>query len=183
MQIRPCQRTGALADRAALSGPGPWYEGGRVLEIGDKAPPFDVQTSEGKRVSLAEFHGKKNVVLFFYPKDFTRVCTAEVCGFRDMYEELVGRDTEVIGVSLDSDESHQRFAQKHRVPYPLVADTDKSLGRAYGAVGTLRGLLGLAKRMTYVIDKQGTIVAIFQADFDADTHLSGVKGALAKLGG
>jgi len=153
-----------------------------VLKIGDVAPPFDAESSDGKRVRLADYAGKKCVVLFFYPKDFTRVCTAEVCGFRDMYEELVGKDTEIIGVSLDSADSHKRFAQKNNVPYPLVADTDKVLARAYGAAGTLRGILGLARRITYVIDKAGKIAGIFEAELNADTHLGGVKATLAKLG-
>lgn len=152
-----------------------------MLKVGDQAPPFDAATSEGKRVTLAEYKGKKNVVLFFYPRDFTRVCTAEVCGFRDMYEDLAGKDTEVIGVSLDSAESHQRFAQENKVPYPLVADTDKSLAKAYGAVGMLRGIIGLAKRITFVIDKGGAIAGVFEGELNADTHLNGVRETLGRL--
>jgi peroxiredoxin Q/BCP len=155
-----------------------------VLKIGDVAPLFAVAAvdgSEGKTVRLADYAGKKNVVLFFYPRDFTRVCTAEVCGFRDMYEDLTGKDTEIIGVSLDNADSHRRFAQKNSVPYPLVADTDKVLARAYGAVGTLRGILGLAKRITFVIDKAGKVAGVFEAELNADTHLDGVKATLARL--
>jgi peroxiredoxin Q/BCP len=153
-----------------------------VLNVGQVAPPFEVVATGGKTVKLADYRDKKNVVLFFYPKDFTRVCTAEVCGFRDMYEELVGKDTEVIGVSLDSDASHEKFATKHNVPYPLVADKDRTLAKAYEAIGGLGGLIGIAKRVTYLIDKQGKIMGAFDGAFDAEKHTGGVKDALAKLG-
>jgi peroxiredoxin Q/BCP len=152
-----------------------------VLNVGQEAPLFDVVASNGKSVKLEDYRSKKNVVLFFYPKDFTRVCTAEVCGFRDMYEDLVGKDTEVIGVSLDSDSSHEKFATKHNVPYPLVADKDRSLAKKYEAIGGLGGLLGVTKRVTYVIDKQGKIAGAFDGTFDADPHLGGVKQAIARL--
>ena len=152
-----------------------------MLKIGDEAPLFEAKASDGRTIKLADFRGKKNVVIYFYPKDFTRVCTVETCGFRDMYEDLVGQATEVIGVSLDSDSSHQRFAEEHRVPFPLIADSDKKLAGKYGATGFLRGMLGLAKRVTYVVDKQGRIRSIIQSELNADAHLGGVKDALAKL--
>jgi peroxiredoxin Q/BCP len=153
-----------------------------LLSVGQEAPPFEVVATGGKTLKLADYRGKKNVVLFFYPKDFTRVCTAEVCGFRDMYEDLVGKDTEVIGVSLDSDASHEKFATKHNVPYPLVADKGRTLARSYQAIGGLGGLIGITKRVTYLIDKEGKIRGAFDGTFDAEVHLGGVKDALAKLG-
>jgi thioredoxin-dependent peroxiredoxin len=153
-----------------------------MLKVGQQAPAFDVAASDGKRIRLEDFRGKKNVVLYFYPKDFTRVCTTETCGFRDMYEDLVTtKDTEVIGVSLDSDDSHKRFAAEHRVPFPLIADKDRTLAKSYEAIGPLRGLIGIVKRVTFVIDKQGTIAAILQSELSADTHLEGVTAALNKL--
>ena len=152
-----------------------------MLKVGDEAPSFEATASDGRKLRLADFRGKKNVVLYFYPRDFTRVCTAEVCGFRDMYADLASKDTEVIGVSLDSDESHQRFAAEHRVPFPLVADGDKSLARAYGAIGTVRGILGLAKRITFVVDKQGRIAGVFHAELSAAAHFDGVQTTLSKL--
>ena len=154
------------------------------LKIGDPAPDFDAVAlvqGEKRSVSLREFLGKKNVVLYFYPKDFTLVCTQEACGFRDMYEELVSKDTEVIGVSVDSDESHGRFASKHHVGFPLVADTKKELASKYGATSFLRDLLGATKRITYVIDKQGKIAAIFDSQIRAGQHLKGVREAIAGL--
>jgi peroxiredoxin Q/BCP len=153
-----------------------------VLKVGQEAPAFDVTASDGKRIRLEDFRGKKNVVLYFYPKDFTRVCTTETCGFRDMYQELVtAKDTEVLGVSLDSDESHNKFAAHHKVPFPLIADKDRTLAKAYHAIGPLRGLIGIVKRVTFVIDKKGTIAAILQSELNADTHLEGVTAALSKL--
>jgi thioredoxin-dependent peroxiredoxin len=154
-----------------------------VLKVGQEAPSFEVVASNGKSLKLSDYRGQKNVVLFFYPKDFTRVCTAEVCGFRDMYEDLVGKDTEVIGVSLDSDASHEKFATKHQVPYPLVADANRTLAKSYEAIGGLGGLLGVVKRITYLIDKQGKIAGAFDGTFDADPHLGGVRKAVAGLQG
>src|SRR5262245_31596793 len=141
-----------------------------ALKVGDTAPDFDVFSSDGRRLKLSDLAGKKNVVLYFYPRDFTLVCTQEACGFRDMYEDLVGADTEVIGVSVDDDASHDKFAKKHRVSFPLVADTDKTLSKLYGATGGLRDLLGTTKRITYVIDKKGKIAAVFDSAIRANQH-------------
>ena len=155
-----------------------------ALKIGDPAPDFDVtgqQAGEPRRLQLSEFRGKKQVVLYFYPRDFTPVCTQEACGFRDMYDELSTHDTEVIGVSVDDEESHARFASMHRVKFVLVADPDKVLARKYHATSLLRDVLGATKRITYVIDKQGTIVAIFDSQIFARQHLNGVKAVIAKL--
>ena len=151
------------------------------LKIGDQAPDFDVLAHDGKRIKLADYAGKKNVVLYFYPKDFTVVCTAEACGFRDMYDELLGKDTEVIGVSVDNDDSHGRFAKKHGVTFPLVADPKKELAARYKATGFLNDLLGGTKRITYVIDKTGKIAGVFDSAIRASNHLDGVKKTIATL--
>jgi peroxiredoxin Q/BCP len=149
------------------------------------APEFEVVGTVGgeqRRLRLRDFRGQKNVVLYFYPKDFTPVCTREACGFRDSYDELVSRDTEVIGVSVDDDQSHQRFAQKHSVGFPLVSDPQRELVRSYQATSALRDLLGATKRITYVIDKQGKIAAVFESQIRASQHVDGVKAAIARLG-
>ncbi len=156
-------------------------EGLVSLHIGDKAPDFDVTAHDGKRLRLGDYLGKKNVVLYFYPKDFTAVCTAEACGFRDMYDELMGKDTEVIGVSVDDNESHDRFAKKHGVTFPLVADPKKELAAKYQATGFFSDLLGGTKRITYLIDKKGKIAGVFDSAIRASQHLDGVKGAIAAL--
>jgi peroxiredoxin Q/BCP len=152
-----------------------------LLKLGQDAPDFTVKASDGRSLSLAEFRGKKNVVLYFYPRDFTSICTTESCGFRDMYEEVSGRDTEIIGVSLDTDESHRKFAARHALQFPLVADTDKTLTRKYGAIGTIRSLLGTAKRITFVIDKHGKIAGVFEGELSSKPHLRGVKEVLERL--
>ncbi len=154
---------------------------GVSLKIGDQAPDFDVTAHDGKRLHLADYRGKKNVVLYFYPKDFTAVCTAEACGFRDMYDELMGKDTEVIGVSVDDNASHEAFAKKHGVTFPLVADPKKELASKYKATGFLMDLMGGTKRITYVIDKAGKIAGVFDSAIRAGQHLGGVKTTIAGL--
>jgi peroxiredoxin Q/BCP len=152
------------------------------LKIGDPAPAFDVTSSDGRRLRLADYAGKKNVVLYFYPADFTPVCTAEACGFRDMYADLSGADTEVIGVSVDDDEKHRAFARKHQVPFPLVADPDKSLARSFDAAGGLIDQLrGKTARITYVIGKDGKIHGVFDSLIFAKKHLDGVRETLRRL--
>lgn len=152
-----------------------------ALRVGQKAPSFDVVASDGKSLKLSDFAGKKNVVLYFYPADFTPVCTKETCGFRDMYADLVDKDTEVIGVSVDSNESHRRFAAEYALQFSLVSDGDRALAKAYGATGLLQNLLGKAGRVTYLIDKNGLIAAAFQGELSAAKHIDGVKAAMAHL--
>jgi thioredoxin-dependent peroxiredoxin len=153
-----------------------------ALRVGQKAPDFDVTASSGKRLKLADFIGKKNVVLYFYPADFTPVCTREACGFRDAYEELASKDTEVIGVSVDSDDSHERFAKKHSVPFALVSDNERSLTKSYDAASFVRMLLGRTGRITYVIDKKGEIAGVFDSELRASKHVDGVRQLIQKLG-
>jgi len=152
------------------------------LKIGEPAPQFDVTSSDGRRLRLADFAGKKNVVVYFYPADFTPVCTAEACGFRDMYADLQSHDTEVIGVSVDDEESHKAFARKHAVPFPLVTDRDRSLAHAFGAGGNfIDQLRGKTGRVTYVIGKDGRIHGVFDSALFAKRHLEGVRETLRKL--
>lgn len=151
------------------------------LHVGQAAPDFDLTSSGGQRLSLADFRGKKNVVLYFYPGDFTLVCTRETCGFRDAYAELADKDTEVIGVSVDSDESHRQFGAKYRLPFPLVSDMNLALSKAYDAQSFLRNVLKRTARVTYVIDKQGRIAGVFDSELRASKHVEGVRALIAKL--
>src|SRR4051812_42245092 len=152
-----------------------------TLRVGEKAPDFDVVSSSGKALKLKDFAGKKNVVLYFYPGDFTPICTKETCGFRDMYADLESKDTEVIGVSVDSDASHEKFAKEYGVAFSLVSDANRDLAKAYGATSFLRDILGKTSRMTFVIDKKGEIAAMFQGELSASKHVDGVKDAIKKL--
>jgi len=152
-----------------------------ALTIGQQAPDFEVVTSGGKKLKLSDFKGKKNVVLYFYPGDFTPVCTKETCGFRDIYDDLASKDTEIIGISVDSDESHRKFAEKYNVPFELVSDEKKEIAKAYGATGFLRDILGKLARKTFVIDKQGSIAGVLAAELSASKHIDGVREILARL--
>lgn len=153
-----------------------------MVAIGDMAPEVEGTTSAGEPFKLSSFRGKKNVVLFFYPGDFTPVCTKEACGFRDIHSELVTKDTEVIGISKDSNESHQKFAKHYDLGYPLLSDPDHAIAKRYGATNFLTSLLGRASRTTYLIDKEGKIAAIMKGELSASTHLDGVKNALGRMG-
>lgn len=136
--------------------------------VGDKAPSFQATLQDGSTFDLAAVLGRKAVVLFFYPKDHTPVCTKEACAFRDSYEQFTAAGAEVIGVSSDSPASHRSFADKHRLPFPIISDQDRSLRKLYGVPNTLGFVPG---RVTYVIDRSGVIRLIFSALFASDDHV------------
>jgi peroxiredoxin Q/BCP len=152
------------------------------LRVGQKAPEFDVVSSAGKRLRLADFVGQKNLVLYFYPGDFTPVCTKETCGFNALFDELASQDTEVVGVSVDSDESHRKFSEKYGLKFDLVSDGDKELARKYEATSFLRDILGKSSRITYVIDKKGEIAGVFKGELSAKKHVDGARDLIRKLG-
>ena len=103
----------------------------RAVDLGSKAPAFVLKAQTGEPVSLESFAGSKNVVLYFYPKDETPGCTFEACAFRDLETELTNHDAVVLGVSLDSTDSHASFALNHQLPFRLLSDTDASVSRLY----------------------------------------------------
>lgn len=150
-----------------------------VLSIGDTAPDFTGTDQHGKKVSLDELLKESAVVLYFYPKDFTPVCTAQACMFRDTSAELAAAGARVVGVSGDDQSSHSRFAETHKVPFSLLSDPDKSIQKAYEA----RQLLGLlTKRVTYVIDRNRKIRGVFHHELSAQKHIDAVKKMLGSLG-
>ncbi|MCI0336812.1 MAG: thioredoxin-dependent thiol peroxidase [Acidobacteria bacterium] len=136
----------------------------KELKVGDKAPAFSLKNTEGKTVKLSDYKGKK-VVLYFYPKDMTPGCTKEACGFRDDFAQLKKRGVEVIGVSGDDQNSHQKFTEKYSLPFTLLSDPDHEMMQQYGAWGEKsmygKKFMGVL-RMTYVIDEQGRIAHIFK---------------------
>jgi thioredoxin-dependent peroxiredoxin len=140
-----------------------------TLKIGDRTPDFNLPSQDGKQVSLADFHGKHTVVLFFYPKDESPICTKEACSFRDAYEDFVKAGAVVIGVSSDSAESHQTFATHHRLPFLLLADEGGNLRKSFGVPKTLGVMPG---RVTYVIDKEGIVQLIFNSQLSAVDHVA-----------
>src|SRR5713226_3870901 len=103
-----------------------------AVKVGDTAPDFTLESKSGEKVSLADFRGKKNVVLYFYPKDETMGCTREACGFRDRYEAFTDLGAEVVGISSDSIESHKKFAEHHNLPFTLLSDPKKFVRKMYG---------------------------------------------------
>jgi peroxiredoxin Q/BCP len=131
----------------------------------------------GHPVSLKQFLGEKIVVLYFYPKDFTSGCTTEACSFRDNYKPYQDKGAVVIGVSLDSVESHRKFSQKYNLPFAILSDNQKEAAKAYGVLG-LGGFL--AKRVTFVINKDGKITHIFPK-VDVSKHSQEVLKALEEI--
>jgi len=144
------------------------------LEVGEKAPEFSLHSQNDEVVRLSDYLGRKNVVLYFYPKDFTPGCTAEAKGFRDSYQEFSDGETEVIGVSSDSVESHSRFSQECSLPFKLLSDSGKQLRELYGVSSTL----GIAGRVTFVIDKQGMVRLVYSSQLRPTKHIREALDAL-----
>ena len=141
------------------------------LAVGTDAPAFTAKDTNGNTVSLSDFAGK-TVVLYFYPKDDTPGCTKQACSFRDAQQDYQGKDVVVLGVSKDDEASHQAFTQKYNLNFPLLADTDGALIKAYDVDGG-----GYAKRVSYVIDGNGKIVHV-DASVNTATHASDILAAL-----
>lgn len=129
------------------------------VKVGDKAPDFEGPTGEGNSLGLKDFLGKKNVVLYFYPKDDTSGCTREACSFRDNLQPLRSLGAEIIGISTDSVESHKKFSTKYKLPFPLISDKEKRIAKAYGV---LKDTGTSTFRVTFIIDKNGKIAKIFR---------------------
>jgi peroxiredoxin Q/BCP len=139
------------------------------IQEGDPAPDVTLAAHTGEQIALSSFRGDKVVVLYFYPKDHTPVCTKEACAFRDAYEDFAEAGAVVIGVSGDSAESHQSFTAKHRLPFLLVSDRGGTLRKAFRVPKTMGIFPG---RVTYVIDKEGIVRHVFNSQFAADRHVN-----------
>jgi len=147
-----------------------------ALKIGDKLPKFSANSQNGTSFESTSIH-EKPVVIYFYPKDFTPGCTTQACAFRDAYQDFQDLGAEVIGVSSDSSSSHQNFQQKHRLPFVLLADTDKKLQQLFGVPKALFGLL--PGRVTYIFDKKGICIYIFDS-ISSKNHIEKALTALKK---
>ncbi len=149
-----------------------------VPKVGEKAPFIEGKNQDGKNWKLNDSLGKKIVLLYFYPKDNTPGCTKEACGLRDRMADLKKDGVEVIGVSFDSAESHQKFIQQYNLNFPLLADTDGKIADAYG----VRREAGknMARRVSFLIGKDGKIAHITD-NSNADVHLAEMEEAVAKL--
>jgi thioredoxin-dependent peroxiredoxin len=148
------------------------------IRVGDQAPRFVASTHEGQTIALDDYRKKKVIVLFFYPKDGTLVCTQEACAFRDAYEHFVEAGAVVIGVSGDSLDAHRGFAQKYALPFVLLSDSDGAIRQAYDVPKTLGIFPG---RVTYVIDKQGIIRHLFNSQFSASRHVEEAMAVVRRL--
>ena len=151
-----------------------------LLRAGDRAPRFSALLHDGTPVSLEDLLARGNLVLVFYPKDFTAGCTREVCVLRDRYARLRELNAGVVGISGDDSASHTRFTTRYAIPFPLIADVDASLRRAFGVL-RLGGLLPLAKRVTYVIDRGGVIRGVFHHEVRMSGHADDVIAVLETL--
>lgn len=150
-----------------------------MLKIGDAAPDFTALLDDDIIFRLADWLGKKHVILYFYPSDFTRGCTAEACGFRDDHDAIEAQDAIVVGVSPDSTESHRRFRDKNGLPFLLVADPERKVIGLYDVRRTLT--IAPIKRVTYLIDKAGVIRNVFHHEFAIARHKSGVLEELESI--
>lgn len=147
-----------------------------ILEPGSKAPDFTTVDQDGNAVRLSDFAGRP-VVLYFYPADMTTGCTMEACAFRDGQDEFQALGAVVLGVSVQDAATHREFRAKHRLNFPLLVDSDKAICRAYNALG----LLGVAKRVTYIIGPDGSIVDAFKS-INPKPHVERALRVLAEKG-
>jgi len=153
-----------------------------TLKPGDPAPDFKGVTTDGKPVALADYRGRK-LVLYFYPRDDTPGCTKQACSLRDGNAELTAKGAAVLGVSTQDEHSHQAFTRKYHLNFPLLADTDGTVGRAYGTLGgsgvvdRIKTAVGMAKRITFVIDERGRIAHVIDKP-DVANHAAEVLALL-----
>ncbi len=149
-----------------------------AVKVSDEAPDFTLPSQMGDNVSLSEYRGKKNVVLYFYPKDETTGCTKEACAFRDSYDVFAQLGAEVLGISGQDVSSHKSFASHHGLPFLLLADVGDNVRRLYGVPTTMGFIPG---RVTYIIDKQGVVRHIFNSQYQPEKHVEEAKRILEQL--
>jgi thioredoxin-dependent peroxiredoxin len=132
-----------------------------ALKVGDRLPDFTSYTADGAIFDSKNLVGKKALVIYFYPKDDTRICTEQACSFRDIYVDFQQFGAEVIGISSDTVSSHHHFSKKHQLPFILLSDSDKKLRTLFGVSNVLLGLL--PGRSTFVVDKEGIVQLVFNS--------------------
>ncbi len=145
------------------------------LKVGAKIPLFTLPDSQGNPFAIKELIGKKPFVIYFYPKNNTPACTTEACDFRDSYQDFIALGAEVVGISADSVKSHARFEQKHNLPFILLSDTKNKVRKQFKIKNSLLLLPG---RETYVVDKAGTVIMVFNS-MNAAEHMKRALKALS----
>ncbi|PSR56911.1 peroxiredoxin [Adhaeribacter arboris] len=149
-----------------------------MLQPGTAAPDFELKNAQGETFRLADLRNRKNVVLYFYPKNDTRGCTAEACSFRDQFEIFQEQGAEVVGVSSDNSASHQKFSAKYQLPFTLLSDPGGRVAKMYGVPKTLGLIPG---RATFVIDKSGEIKYAFNSQLKPLEHVQNALKILQQL--
>ena len=150
-----------------------------MLDTGDTAPEFVLNNADGEAVSLADLLQDGPLILYFYPADFTPGCTAEACDIRDMHEEIRAVNANVVGISPQGEDSHQRFRERYQLPFPLLVDRNKDVIKAFGVSGPLG--MGV-RRVTYLINQDRTIADRVVADFAVKHHIKFIEQVVEDLG-
>jgi peroxiredoxin Q/BCP len=140
-----------------------------MIKIGDECPVFSLKSQFGENYNINEVLGSKILVIYFYPKDDTTVCTKEACSFRDRYEEFQDLDCIVIGISSDSERTHKKFSEKYKLPFVLLADTNQDVRKLFGVTGSLFGLI--PGRVTFIIGKDRKLKGSFDSLLNPHGHI------------
>jgi thioredoxin-dependent peroxiredoxin len=148
------------------------------LAVHDKAPLFESITDTGGKISLADLIGKTNIVLYFYPKDFTAGCTKEACTFRDNWNKVLSLGATIVGVSSDDPGTHARFKKEYSLPFVLVSDRDHAIRKLYGVDGRF-----IPPRTTFIIDKRGVVRDIYSSQLNISKHVEEALNILDKISG
>ena len=150
-----------------------------MIKIGDTLPPFILKDQNNAPFSIRDHLGRKILVIYFYPKDDTSGCTAEACSFRDAYEDFTTMGAEVIGISADSPETHLKFAGRNRLLFTLLSDPDNKVRKLFGVPGSFLGLI--PGRVTYIVDRSGTVRHIFNSQLQIQRHVEEAKKFISEL--
>jgi peroxiredoxin Q/BCP len=148
------------------------------MKIGEQCPDFSALNQYGERINSHDYIGKRKTVIFFYPKDFTPGCTKEVCEFRDDYNEFSELNCEIVGISSDSRKSHLDFSKRYKLNYHLLSDSKNTIRKLFQVPRNLFGLI--PGRVTYIIEKNGTIIGIYNSLSNSTSHISSALECLKK---
>ncbi len=150
----------------------------KTLKVGDKCPSFSLNNQKGEKIDISNIIGRKNILIYFYPKDETYGCTQQACSYRDAYDEFLEYDCEVFGISSDDKKSHDNFSNKHNLNFDILSDVNNEVRNMFGVPRSLFGLV--SGRVTYLIDKKGNIVWIFNSQINAKKHIEEALNFLKK---
>lgn len=150
--------------------------GQNKVQVGDRIPEFKLMDQNGDEFNSSQFMGNTAMVIYFYPKDDTPGCTKEACKFRDSYEEFTDKNVKVVGISADNIQSHKDFAAKYNLPFTLLSDTENEIRKLFGVKANMFGMI--PGRVTYIVDKQGNVISIYESALNAEKHIDKALEAL-----